>query len=198
MTAISLPAGDVFSVITTADLRGRAPSWKALFDLPRFGDAHIGYSAQTPAQRNIWATKLDEAVRTAERPVLLVASGTSCFAAAWWARLSPASYVSRVAGALLFDPVGEDEDRDAAEKFASPGIVLPFPSAVIACGAHRRVAAEVHALAASWGSGVVDAAADRPAGAGGAWQQAHGLLARAAAHVVERDLRVAGALGIRL
>ena len=40
--------------------------------------------------RNLWAARLDEAVRLTERPVILVAHGIGCFAVTWWARLSPA------------------------------------------------------------------------------------------------------------
>ncbi|RYD65997.1 MAG: hypothetical protein EOP58_06380 [Sphingomonadales bacterium] len=103
MTSLALPS-DLFSVVTTAAPGSRAPAWKVLLDWPRYGDTHIDYAADTPGQRNIWAVRLDEAVLRADKPVLLIASGESCLAAAWWARLSPADYVAKVAGALLFAP----------------------------------------------------------------------------------------------
>jgi predicted alpha/beta hydrolase family esterase len=194
MTAITLPANNLFSVITTGE-RKQAPSWKSLLNLPQFGDAHIDYAADTDAQRNLWATRLDEAVRQAERPVLLVASGASCFATVWWARLSPRGYVSRVAGALLFNPI-DPAIMDAAGRFASPRTALPFPSAVVERTTRRgELKAQVLALAEGWGSGLLDVSADQDRlETGGAWQHAHALLARATARVVERRMRAADAL----
>src|SRR4051812_24931691 len=102
MTSLALHA-NAFSIVTIG--RGsRTPVWKALLDWPRFGDTHVDYAADTPARRNLWAARLDEAVLHADKPVLLIASGESCLATAWWARLSPSGYVSKVAGALLFAP----------------------------------------------------------------------------------------------
>ena len=192
MTALTLAAAGPFSILTTADPRRRAPGWKALLDLPRFGDTHVDYAADTDAQRNLWAVRMDEAVLRADKPVLLVASGASCFAAAWWARLSPADYVSRVAGALLFDPLPHGSEAGLADRFASPRIALPFPSAIV--GGKPKDIARIAALADGWGSGMLDMA-DRPA-LGSAWQQAAALLNRATARVVERRMRVAEALGI--
>ncbi|RYY47766.1 MAG: hypothetical protein EOP59_00540 [Sphingomonadales bacterium] len=200
MTALTLPAGGMFSIVTTADPRGRSPVWKALLGLPQYGDDHIDYAADTDAQRNLWAVRLDEAVLRAEKPVLLVASGASCFATAWWARLSPAAYVSRVAGALLFDPLARAHEEAVAEKFASPRMELPFPSAIVGRKARRSdVETRIAALADGWGSGMLDLAGERPWPAqGNAWQQAGALLNRATARVVERRLRVAEALGVEI
>ncbi|WP_034161057.1 alpha/beta hydrolase [Sphingomonas sp. ERG5] len=196
MTAITLPASDLFSVITTGDRRHRSALWP-LPDLFRAGDAHVDYAADTDAQRNLWAVRLDEAVRRAERPVLLVASGASCFAAAWWARLSPSYYVSQVAGALLFDPLGHGGDAEVAERFASPHIALPFPSAIIGRDTRRDSREPLHLLAEGWGGAILDMAADQDQlDAGGAWQQAHAFISRATARVVERRMRVADALGL--
>ncbi len=198
MTAMTMPISDLFSVVTLSDPANRAPSWKALLGWPDRGDAHLDHHAGTDAQRNLWASRLDDAVTRSQRPVLLVAEGESCHATAWWARLSPASYVSKVAGALLFAPRG---DAATAQKFLSPRVVLPFPSAVVDGHAPSH-ADEVQALAASWGSRFVEAgpvsiAAPEPV-QGPAWQQAHGLLMRLTANVVDRKLRVAETLGVRL
>lgn len=197
MASLALPTGDLFSVVTTADRGTRSPSWKSLLNWPRFGDAHVDYAADTPAQRNLWAARLDEAVLHADKPVLLVASGESCFATAWWARLSPASYVARVAGALLFTPLVRHAS-DGSEKFASPRVALPFPSAIIGGQpAHDGPGDRMLALAEGWGSRFLeagwDAARDDDASA---WQQAQHAVMRLTARVVERDMRVAEALGI--
>ncbi|RYE03471.1 MAG: hypothetical protein EOP61_04525 [Sphingomonadales bacterium] len=188
MTSLVLPAPNPFSIVTTAGLRERAPAWKALLNWPRFGDTHIDYAADTPHQRNLWATRLDEAVRRAEKPVLLIASGESCLATAWWARLSPADYVSKVAGALLFAPRGAQGGSDL---FASPRTPLPFPSAVV----ERHTTRHALALAESWGSGLLEDGwrSDDDAGA---WQQAQAAVLRLTARVVAREMRVAKAFDL--
>ncbi|WP_227698812.1 alpha/beta hydrolase [Sphingomonas hengshuiensis] len=197
MASLALPTGDPFSIVVTSDRNAQSPVWKSLLNWPRLGDAHIDYAADTPAQRNLWAAKLDEAVRRAEKPVLLVANGESCLAAVWWARLSPASYVARVAGALLFAPLPR-EVPGVTDKFASPRTALPFPSAIVGRAQipeadHPRLAA----LAEGWGSGFLDAGWDALEAPGaGAWHQAQGALARLTARLVERRMRAAEALGV--
>lgn len=195
MASLALPTGDL-SIITTSDRGTRSPSWKALLNWPKFGDAHVDYAADTLAQRNLWAAKLDEAVLRSDRPVLLVASGESCFATAWWARLSPASYVSRVAGALLFTPPRRSADTEA--KFASPRVALPFPSAIVdGQPPQGELNQRILALAEDWGSRFLDTGWDAlPAPDAGPWQQAQSAVMRLTARVIERRMRVADTLGI--
>ena len=108
---------------------------------------HIPLRADTSADRKLTASHLDRAVLDAGRPVLLVAQGAACLAAAWWTRLSPQSYVSRVTGALMLAPRRAGE-RDAM--FASPASRLPFPSIVVgADDASQQWAVE-------WGSRLID------------------------------------------
>jgi predicted alpha/beta hydrolase family esterase len=197
VTAIPFPTSDLFSVITMGDQRRRAPTWKVLFNLPESGDAHIDYGADTPAQRNIWAARLDDAVLRAERPVLLVAHGASCFAAAWWARLSPASYVSRVTGALMFNPLMEDEGR-ATDSFSSPDMALPFPTAIVGrISKQRDVEERLATLADAWGSGTLSLIPrGRTLIRRQNWRRAQALLLNATERLVERRMRVADALGM--
>lgn len=145
------------------------------------GDMHVAGAGKSVSERNILAARLDRAVAEAGREVLLIAEGTTCFAAAWWARLSPRSYVERIAGALLIDP----RDEDAAPRhFASPRIRLPFPSLLIADepGAAERIAA----WSGEWGSrqvatrGNVDEARR--------WQRTRRLVTRFTAAIVEADM----------
>lgn len=198
MTAIPFPASDLFSVITTMDNRRRAPGWKVLFNLPTWGDTNVDYAADTVAQRNLWAARMDDAILRAEKPVLLVASGASCFATAWWARLSPASYVSRVAGALLFNPLGNDDTADVAEKFASPETKLPFPTAIVGrITKQHELEARLAALADDWGSGTLSIMPRGRTTLGRQnWRRAHALLMNATERLVDRRMRVADALGI--
>ncbi|WP_066793997.1 alpha/beta hydrolase [Sphingomonas soli] len=188
MTSLAMPVSNPFSIITTSSPGARAAAWKSLLNWPRFGDTHVDYAADTPHQRNLWATRLDEAVRRAEKPVLLIASGETCVAAAWWARLSPADYVSKVAGALLFTPRGPQSESDL---FASPRTPLPFPSAVV----ERHSTRHALALAESWGSGLLEEGWQGQ-GDTRAWQQAQAAILRLTARVVEREMRVAKAFDV--
>ncbi|MEI9850816.1 MAG: alpha/beta hydrolase [Sphingomonas sp.] len=171
-----------------------------MFNWPKFGDAHVDYAADTVAQRNLWAARLDEAVLRADKPVLLVASGESCFATAWWARLSPSSYVSRVRGALLFTPLRRNAsiESGASRQFASPRVALPFPSAIVSAKPSRgALDRRILALAENWGSGLLEAGADAlDSPDAGAWHQAQSAVMRLTARVVERDIRLVEARGL--
>ncbi|MBB4096481.1 alpha/beta hydrolase [Sphingomonas kyeonggiensis] len=96
--------------------------------------------------RNLWAARLDEAVRLTERPVILVAHGIGCFAVTWWARLSPASYVDKVAGAVFVRPLGSVVGASPEQLFAGPRLRIAFPSILADTGA------DAAALARDWGS----------------------------------------------
>lgn len=193
MTLATTP-NDQFSVIST----GAAPAGglAGLFGMPLRSDAHLGYSAETPRQRSLWAAKLDDAILHAERPVLLIASGASCFAATWWARLSPRDYIARVAGALLIDPIAGEGD---AAHFASPRIRLPFPSLLLSGETvEPDVAARVQALAQGWGSAVGGLPRLTQARRASHWQGARELLLRMTAGIVERRVDAADALAAAL
>jgi len=194
MTLVTTPL-DRFSVISTGN--GPARALSALFGAPLRADAHLAYSEETPRQRNLWAAKLDSAILHAERPVLLVANGASCFAATWWARLSPRDYIARVAGALLIDPMAGEGD---AAHFASPGIRLPFPSLLLSGETPNAAIAErVQALATGWGSAVGGLPQLPHARRSGShWQGARELVLRMTAGIVERRAQAADALAAAL
>lgn len=190
MTLVTAPL-ERFSVITTGN--GPARALSALFDAPLRSDAHLDYSSETPRQRSLWAAKLDSAILHAEWPVLLVANGASCFAATWWARLSPRDYINRVAGALLIDPIAGEGD---AALFASPKIRLPFPSLLLSGDTPDTAITErVQALATGWGSavgGIPQLPHARRSGSH--WQGARELVLRMTAGIVERRAQAADAL----
>ncbi|RHW16498.1 hypothetical protein D1610_15520 [Sphingomonas gilva] len=187
-TALAVPGP--LSVVTIADRRVDRPAWRTMLGWPEAGDEHVPFAAANAHQRNASAAHLDDAVARAARPVLLVAEGASCFAAAWWARLSPSSYVERVAGALLFNPISEDE-REVADNmrtFASPRSVLPFPSILLD---RDPVSDRLRTIANDWGSRLADRgdlvrlAAPRVS----PWRQAQRMIERYTAAVVKRDIR---------
>jgi uncharacterized protein len=178
MTAAGLVLDRVTLVSLVSDGRrpllpgfvGRSPASTVDVVVPRDGDA----------QRTLLAARLDAAIHGADRAVMLVAEGASCMAAAWWARLSPRSYVSRVAGALMIAP---EEPGGRRALYASPRSALPFPSVVIgADDATQRLAAE-------WGSRIVDG--PLPAAPRAPSRRFLAALERFSAAIVERDVRAA-------
>lgn len=165
---LALPSlANRFSLVTLGERR--TPGFGRLFDLPANAATHVPVSARRLSDRTRLAAGIDSAVLNADRAVLLMAEGAGCFAAAWWARLSPADYVGRVAGALFFDPSADGEGR-----FASPRVALPFPSVLVGD-------AEARALADGWGSSVVDDAE-------GPLQRAQRAVHRFTAAIVEREV----------
>lgn len=178
-TALAIPNN--LSLVTIAD--GVLPGWCNPADA-----AHVPYRAGNRTERNLLGARLDEAVTQADRAVLLIAQGAGCFATAWWARLSPASYVSRVAGALFVEPDTREGKVDALlDTFASPRTALPFPSIVLQGGD----APQLHAITADWGSRVLT---DTEIESDSAVRRTLRVLERFTASVVERDVRAASAL----
>lgn len=182
-----------FAVLTIADSSRLVPTWKTMFGWPADDPRSLALSVRSRAERKIWAARLDQAVCATQRPVLLVADGLGCAASAWWGRLSPADYVSRVAGALLFAPRGEDTAVEGDPGlFASPGTLLPFPSVVIQ---PQHDAAAIRTTVEGWGSQLVAGRRARSVVAErGAWQQAQRLFLRVTKQVVAHEVARAEAL----
>jgi len=99
-----------------------------------------------------WALQLDAAFARRSEPAVIVAEGVACLAVAWWAQLSPRSYLQNIGGALLLSPLNIrfGQAAIAASARLSPATRLPFPS-VVASDASAFVE-QVLALADSWGS----------------------------------------------
>lgn len=168
-----------FAIITIGTPSFEPPAWTTRLRWPSRGDEHVVLDGG--ARRGIWAARLDAAVMRGDRGVVLVAEGIGCHAASWWARLSPASYVSRVAGALLFDPPAPDAPDHGA--FASPAVTLPFPSVVLAGTASPATDATIE----SWGSRLIEGRRHRQ-GELRPWRSAQRLIERVTNKVVERDV----------
>ena len=179
MTLALAPAPPRFSIITISE--SQTPAWSERFGWPAFGDTHL--TLDPNGNRSILAAQLDNAVLRADRAVLFVTEGLGCFAASWWARLSPSHYVERVAGALLFDP----EAADKRDLFASPRTALPFPSMVVADRLPGSDPADFTPFAQGWGSRLIAGNRHRAAEAS-AWRSAQRLVGRLTASVVARDI----------
>lgn len=156
--------------------------------------AHLDDIGDSRSARNILAARLDRVVADAEARVMLIAEGTGCFAAAWWGRLTPSTYVSRVAGALFYAPlVDRAAANRAAAQFASPRTRLPFPSLLID-DRDALADGDVDVLAMGWGSRPYALVGD----AAGPWTHARRMVSRFTARVVELDaLRADKLTGVR-
>jgi hypothetical protein len=161
---------------------------------PRF-DRRVTLGDLGTGVRSRIGYRFDQAVREADRAVLLVGSGVACAAIAWWSRLSPAQYTDRVAGALFF--AAEEAGQGDAMAFASPAAPLTFPSAVVQGFADRPNPARAADLALGWGSHVVDARAAAIRDVGDRAKPIHWLqrtMRDWTAAIVEHDIRIASAI----
>ncbi|MDB5705632.1 MAG: hypothetical protein JWN66_2748 [Sphingomonas bacterium] len=106
-----------------------------------------------------WALQLDAAFAHRSAPTVILAQGVACLAVAWWAQLSPRSYLDAVRGALFRSPlhIGFGQAAIAASARTGPLHRLPFPS-VVAADVTPYVE-QLLALADGWGSRFVDTSA---------------------------------------
>ncbi|WP_199555029.1 RBBP9/YdeN family alpha/beta hydrolase [Sandaracinobacteroides hominis] len=111
--------------------------------------------------RNVWVQRLDEAIRRASQPVILVAHSLGCLAVSWWASMCGQSYRDPVAGALLVAPADPEHPLACANvsQFGpTPFHPLPFPSVLVASRNDPYASFERSAeFAGRWGSHLVDA-----------------------------------------
>lgn len=174
------------TVLTVPGLGGSGPShWQTLWEQARPDTVRVELGMWNTPHRNAWVTRLDEAIRGAEAPVVLAAHSLGCLAVAWWAQLSPQPYGWPVAGALLVAPADADRTGAQAELKAfapTPRVSLPFPSIVVASSDDPWVSIErAHSMAADWGSLFVDAGPQGHLNAAsgiGWWREGQALLDR--------------------
>lgn len=157
---IALTSAELPQVVAIADKADPPPFWVRRLAAAIPGQSHVELAPQAPGRRNLWAAQLDEIVRRADRPVLLLAYGISCFAVGWWARLSPAAYVDPVGAAVLVRPLTAELARGRARREPTgPNTPFPFTTVVIDDSADdARSAVHARELARGWGSGFVDLA----------------------------------------
>lgn len=154
MPSFALPNAELLDILTLSDSGDPPPSWARAWAESVAVHAHVEVKPRRAVQRNLWAMRLDEAVRRTERPAVIVAYGVSCFALAWWARLSPTPYVERVTGALLVRPFGASVavSSRGARDYMGPKTQFPFRSIVVGDGDGD---ARAQVLARSWGSNFI-------------------------------------------
>jgi predicted alpha/beta hydrolase family esterase len=173
------------TILTVPGLGNSGPThWQTLWENARDDMMRVDLGMWDTPHRNAWVTKLDQAVRTAQAPVVLVGHSLGCLAIAWWATLSPQPYGWPVAGALLVAPADVDRQDGPPELggFApAPATPLPFPSIVVASRDDPWIRFErAQALASGWGSHLVDAGSAghiNAASGVGDWIEGQALLA---------------------
>lgn len=174
------------TIVTVPGLGGSGPShWQTLWEASLPGVIRADLGMWNTPHRNVWVTRLDEAIRRAEAPVILVGHSLGCLAIAWWSQLSPQPCGWPVAGALLVAPADVDRADAPAEVAAfapSPATQLPFPSIVVASDDDPWITpGRAHSLAADWGSHFVDIGPRGHINAAsglGLWPEGRGLLDR--------------------
>jgi predicted alpha/beta hydrolase family esterase len=150
------------TILTVPGLGGSGPShWQTLWESSRPDTVRVELGMWNTPHRNAWVTKLDQAIRQAQAPVILAAHSMGCLAVAWWAELTRQPYGWPVAGALLVAPADADRAKAQPELKAfgpTPTTPLPFPSIVVASRDDPWIDLDrAHSLAVSWGSHFVDA-----------------------------------------
>lgn len=150
------------TILNVPGLNNSGPThWQTLWERSHADTVRADLGLWDRPHRNLWVTKLDQAIRTAQAPVILVGHSLGCLAIAWWAELSGQPWGWPVAGALLVAPADVDRRGAPAElrEFApSPRTLLPFPSLLVASRDDPWIAADrARSLAGQWGSIFVDA-----------------------------------------
>jgi len=120
------------------------------------GIRSLALDLRTGFHRGLWALQLDKAVGEGRERVVFAAHGIACLAVAWWAQLSPRSYLRNVAGAVFHAPMAMTMGQAAIARslWPSPATRLPFPTVVANEGS--PLVDRVLALADNWGSRFVD------------------------------------------
>jgi len=172
-------------ILTVPGLGGSGPShWQTLWEQSRPDTTRVELGMWSTPHRNAWVTKLDQAIRGAQAPVVLAAHSLGCLAVAWWAELAGQSFGWPVVGALLVAPA--DVDRSPAAELATfrptPQKPLPFPSILVSSSDDPWIEVDrAQTLASAWGSHFVDAGPQGHLNAAsgiGWWEEGQQLLDR--------------------
>ncbi|WP_442678371.1 RBBP9/YdeN family alpha/beta hydrolase [Sphingomonas sp. ASY06-1R] len=157
--------------------------WQTIWENERPDCVRVELGMWNDPTRNIWISRIDQAVAAAQGPVVLVGHSLGCHAILWWASLLGEDVRGNVAGALLVAP--PDVDRPSADPrltpFApAPQSLLPFPARLVASTDDPWCAPEQSIeLAGAWGADclLLDHVGHINADSGlGAWREGQDLL----------------------
>lgn len=134
--------------------------WQSIWERDRRDCERVPLGCWDNPSRNVWVGRIDQAVRAAPCPVVLVAHSLGCLAVVWWVTMMGEATAGDVAGALLVAPPDVDrmDDGRLVDFAPTPRALLPFPTVVVAsrddpwCGFDRS-----QDFAAGWGAEFVDA-----------------------------------------
>lgn len=149
-------------ILIVPGLENSGPThWQSIWERQRNDCERAELGMWDKPHRNTWVNQLNLAIRSANRPVVLVAHSLGCLAVAWWAQLEQPAAGNPVLGALLVAPPDVDhfplDDRLTA--FApAPSQPLPFPAILV--GSHNDPYLgyrSARRLARAWGCRFADA-----------------------------------------
>lgn len=150
------------TILTVPGFNNSGPAhWQTLWEQSRSDTRRAELGMWATPHRNVWVTKLDQAIRNAHGPVILAAHSLGAIAVAWWAALAGQPQGYPVAGALLVAPADVDNSASPSDLsgFApTPDAPLPFPSILVASTDDPWITIDrARSLAVAWGSHFVDA-----------------------------------------
>lgn len=157
--------------------------WQTIWESERPDCVRVELGMWDNPIRNIWISRIDQAVAAANGPVVLVGHSLGCHAILWWAGLLGEDVSGNVVGAMLVAPPDVDRpgvDARLAPFAPAPQSMLPFPTMTVAssddpwCDADRAME-----LAGAWGAQCVllDHVGHINADSGlGAWREGQDLL----------------------
>jgi predicted alpha/beta hydrolase family esterase len=148
-------------VLTIPGLWNSGPDhWQSAWERERSDCHRIELGCWDDPIRNVWISRIDQALHETRGDVVLVAHSLGCHAVAWWAKLLGPSGLSRIRGALLVAPPDVDlvdADPRLARFGPTPAVILPFPTLLVASRGDQYATIErAGAMAELWGAFLVD------------------------------------------
>lgn len=135
--------------------------WQTAWERDRADCYRVELGCWDDPIRNVWISRLDQAIYNATSDVVLVAHSLGCHAVAWWARQLGPTGRATVRGALLVAPPDVDlpnVDPRLARFAPTPEVILPFPAAVVASrDDHYAPIERSREMADLWGAAFIDA-----------------------------------------
>lgn len=150
------------AILNVPGLNNSGPAhWQTRWERAHAGIGRADLGHWQLPRRNPWVTNLNQAIRAAGRPVVLVGHSLGCLTVAWWAALAGEAWASPVRGALLVAPPDLDvlgDARLAGDFNPRPRQPLPFPAILVASRDDPYATLAVQqGMARDWGAHFVDA-----------------------------------------